>query len=411
LSTAALRRESADAEVGSMKRSESAKQLPERALRADRLRRACHALRPSDARPGRLPSARRLRDLVGSVRAAAEAGTPAAVEALDRQLEETTRQVVASIAEISIPQLRATLPEVRDESPDEIAALIDVCLDALEQRPDLWAVIEYLVTLLASTATGRRREVTTDPTTLTELLHKRCSLAGPADGMGLEALRGDLLDAVDELDNAVELAPILDRLRARKDEHREALLVPDVLRALVAYNVAVGNRLATLLGAEKALDDADPVDGPLDAPTPAQVSTVLAHAGVRALQRGIAAQANGIPVEPGAVFRIVGAIGMDRIDARESNLLLAEQRTASEEIVVAALVLGLLDERIERVAEEDIDELLLDRARLDRDWLPSVERELARCIEAALAAGEDVLAQQLAESKAKYLGHRRPCEP
>jgi len=390
-----------------MKRSDGAKQLAERAVRAERLRRACHALRPSDARPGRLPSARRLRDLVASVRAAADAGTRGAAEALDRQLEDTTRQVVASVADLSLAQLRATLPDVRERDPEEVSALLDVCLDAMDERPELWPVIEYLVTLLASTAAGGRREVTSDPTMLSELLQARCAAAHELDDALLEALRGELLDAVDELERSVELGPILERLRARKDEQRNALLVPDVLRALVTYNVAVGNRLATLIGAEKALDDADATSAAQAQQEPSLVRSMLAHAGVRQLHRGIAAHANGIAVEPGAVFRIVGRVAMDRVDAHESNLLLAEQPNATDEVVVAALVLGLLDERCQQVAVEDLDELLLDRARLADEWLPCIERELGRCIEAALAAGDEARAQQLAESKAKYLGHRR----
>jgi len=396
-----------------MKREDRAKRLDARAGRADRLRRACHALRPSDARPCRLPSARRLRDLVSSVRAAASAGTPGAVEALDRQLDDATLQVVASVAEISLAQLRATLPEVRDRHPEEIAALIDVCLEVLDTRPELWGALEYLITLLASTANAGRRELTSDPSMLTEALQARCAALLPEDSSPIEALRGEFLDAIDELEQTLEIAPILERLRARKDEHRAWLLFPDLLRALVAYNIAIGNRVATLLGAEKALDAADQADAHEESGTSALVRSILAHAGVRMLHRGIASHANGIAVEPGAVFRIVSRLALDRLDARESNLLLAEseQTSATDEAVLAAIVLGLLDERHAQVSDEDLEELLLERDALTREWIPELEVELGRCIETALSAGNETLAQQLAESKTKYLGHRRRPAP
>jgi len=390
------------------------RELSERTERSDRVRLAGRALRWVDAAHEHLPGTDALRELAQALRFVAEAAlqhgsgrlppfcVPTAT-LIDRSLAEFAKQVLDVFEQASLAQLRSTLPRVRGKYPEEVAALLDLCLDAPERIPRFWSAFEYLITLLSSEDRNGRREVTHDPVRLTDRMQAYCAGLPELPLEELEDLCAYFGNATGGMAQVTDLRPVVHELRAFKTRHLQKLLVPAILRALVDCNVALGNRLDTLIEAESILEDAEralPAE-PREPDTAALGSTLLRIESIDAVRRGLATRLSGEALAPGPVCDLVEQLDVEPLDRRECELLMLDECSEDEESLCAAIVLGLIAARQGEVFPM-LAELALEPETL-RSWLPGLEAELRDAIQRSLRAGNYAGAQKLAESKSKFL--------
>lgn len=219
----------------------------ERALRPSvRLRRVHASI--SDLGLGLLRALQQLQDdsaATAECRSEMLADIDGDLDALDRALESL-------VAETPLPQFRANLPSIARSNRAETMALLDFCLATPERRNHHLSLIDYIITLLSSERVGNARCLRSDPamaspglSVLSDLLAARYD--DSESGKAFRQASYEVLDAND-------VVSVVERMRAVKLQLGEAILVPEVLRCVVSYNLAVSNRLEVLLDADRALD-------------------------------------------------------------------------------------------------------------------------------------------------------------
>ena len=130
----------------------------------------------------------RAQELSGRLRRAASpdeqpeaaAQTPLHVELdqIDKAWEEFARELLSLVSDLPLSQLRATLPAVQESNPEEVLALLDLCVADERALGERWNLLDYLVTLASTETDDGRKRVALDPATLTPSLEALCAATG-----------------------------------------------------------------------------------------------------------------------------------------------------------------------------------------------------------------------------------------
>jgi hypothetical protein len=155
-----------------------------------------------------------------------------------------------------LSQLRATLPDVLERSRSEVVALLDLCLSAISEQPCGTPphCIDYLITLLSRHAPQGVSVLRCDPSRVSPDLQARCQMQSSAPCPDCEAAIQSFREASIEIRELDNLDPIVARVRELKARLGDCLFEADVLRALVAYNIAATNRFRELFEIAQAGD-------------------------------------------------------------------------------------------------------------------------------------------------------------
>jgi hypothetical protein len=178
-------------------------------------------LRTSNADTLRDPSAETQVDGIEQVSSAQIAH----LDNLDRKLEQLQTAIVAQIRSIRLSQLRATLPAVKRQNPEELKALFDLCLIAHDSDSPWWSLIDYMITLLACEEKGGRRYVARDPTRLTPRLDELCAACDREKNDLTDALVHMFHRARVDLERGNPAGPIIEKMRSAKHQAMETLLI------------------------------------------------------------------------------------------------------------------------------------------------------------------------------------------
>jgi hypothetical protein len=196
----------------------------------------------------------RLRAITGSDPASAEVVDPRqALAAVDGRLETLAEGIRSRLEEVPVRTLCSALDRMVGPEAGALRALAAIAIEGDVGNPGHLARIELLVTLLCVEGPPDARRVVRTPTqALPELarIDQPESYESHPDIDEAEQILGRAIMRLDRDDAGAAR----DRILRYKQRLGVRLLHPTVLRASVAYNTEMSNRLGQLLDHEHALD-------------------------------------------------------------------------------------------------------------------------------------------------------------
>ena len=409
-----------------------------RVRRYTMLRAAQRALYPMRPMPGSLPAERALRDIRQRLRAigpdpqapeedpvyATLEARLGALQEVDESLAEVSRELRAIAERISFAEIRATLPQLCETRPDEVAALLDLCLEDEQVFAPLRHLIDYLVTLLSTVTTDGNRAVWSDPVGATPRLREVCESFTDYDPAQVRAHCEAFDGAILELPRQESLEPVMHGMRDYKAQVGRLMLVPEVLQRIVEYNVAVSNRLEEVLEAERTLveaeahtpslgllasEQAEPTEAEAQPAGPPSIwrlegSDLEAREGQALFEiaEELRKHLSGGRLDKGTSGRIARALDVSPLSTWENEAFTGAEDNHEAELLRTVIVVGLL---LRQIDEEQ--ELLagtgLELERLKNTWVPHLDQKFQEAISASLGGDSYQSAKQLAQTKAKFL--------
>lgn len=306
-----------------------------------------------------------------------------------RMLDELQRSIFEQVSMIPLSQLRATLPSVKRQRPEALAALLDVCL-VVHASGSAWShLVDYLITLLVCEEEDGRRFVAHDPTTVTPLMEALCSGFDRNKTEMTSSLAEMFRDACAEVERGVPAGPIIEQMRSAKHQAMETLLVPELLRAITAYNVAVSNQRTELIETQRALEEAEfeafeeslgtrtdaPADEP-ENPVAPYDGDALDSPALRAFVAAIGRQLRGEDAGPGPEAELAAELDLSKLSGYELAALRDPDPCHVTTVVATAVGVGL----ILRSFGELGDRLVragISTEQLQSEWVPELESRMA----------------------------------
>ncbi len=329
---------------------------------------------------------------------------------IDAGLDALGAEARTRLRAIPLAQLRATLPERARSYPEEVTALLDLCLDCEEQSAEWGNLLDYVITLLATEAVDGRKRGAGDPVSLTPQLTARCEAALRAAPPDAEALAAALRMAREDLERGDALVPIVKRVRGTKRGSPETLFVPEVLRALVAYNVAVANRLDQIQQTDREIGDLDrrEIESPTGdpraaAPAPApDGGSAFDSPGLRAIADALATRLASGRVEGGVAAQIAGALDVSKLAPFDTGALRAPASHAAAPVVRIAATLALLGRQLPDRAPA-LAQLGIDAEIARTRWVAEVSERIGSAMQSGVRSSTFDDARRLADARNRLL--------
>ncbi len=395
------------------------------------LRGAQRALEPSACAPGALPAAERWRDIrerLGSLSKIVARGGAAAAGKLRPELAEIDellaglrRDLLAALSGIPLSQLRATLPMTFREYADEVVALLDLCVGTESGRTDRARITEYLTTMIASEQCAGVRRMVRDPVHISPALSRYSNSLGealdPDTDPARVAERFD--DAARRLQEASNVSPVLDEVRTLKGELGEAIFAPQILRAVVDYNLEVWNRHEDLLDQTRTDDwiaDSElilSIEVELEDEPQAPISSQPAQQpredeearassqreGIARSEAAIAARLSGKLPEDELLQQIISGL---ELSEREQQAFAASDASEIDELFRAMVATGIAVRRIPTLGAR-FSELDLRPAVLQSVWVRRLNEKVRDTTRQLIARGAYADASEVSATKRRFL--------
>ena len=320
---------------------------------------------------------------------------------IDAGLDDVARTLRAQLDDAPLTQLRATLPAVCDRHPDEVAALLDLCLPATPQVEERDALIDYLVTLLSTEDRGGVRHLSANPTAVTPRLLELCRQAEQSAPPEALELADDFDEARRELARTESLWPLVARMRSSKTWGTRYLLVPVLLKAIVKYNLAVWNRQEELQEVERTLDEAEWWNEEPEAAGPALESAFESSA-LDAVAGAIAARLAWRDPPEGVPEDLAEWLEPERFSLFEEECFRAAAADSVAVTVRVAVCLGLLARKLPDEADR-VRALGIDPDQMQGDWIEEAGQRLRAATQECLGANRFDDARKLAEVRTHNL--------
>jgi hypothetical protein len=397
-----------------------------RVTRYSCLRGVERALLPSVRRRRQLPTTvlgvdllGRLQKLLERVRANAFADEVDVEEAevalaeIDETLENYSSQLLAMIRETPLSELSSSLPSVVDTSRSEVVALLDLCLDDAAPGPsgESQKRIDFLITLLSKQRIRGVATLKCDPSKVTIGVARHCGAHDAiADYRGIEYAR-IFRDATMELLGLDNLNEIIARIDGVKQELGDCLFDREVLRALVAFNLAAENRFRELFELEHlqdlALDRTLRALTELDSEAPeiaqtARLRGALGSPGMRALEEAIRERLSGTDRATDVARRLARSIDLSRLEGTDVDALVNPEEDLTGALTRAAVVVGLTLRDLPSLTER-LHELDIDVTRMKTDWVKELDQALQSAIQTLTLAGRSEEAMRLSRTRMRFL--------
>ena len=237
--------------------------------------------------------------------------TPSDLQEIDAKLEEfeTSMRIVAR--DISVSQLRSTLPAQRTSNRNGLLDLLDVLIGHDPSNFEVVSLhigaIDYLITLLCTSGESSGGRVQHDPVTLTTRIHSLCEYAKEIDGSDYADVEAEFFSASNMSSDDLREEFQRRTLRSRKAALGMAFFIPRILRAVTTYNVALLDRVA-----DEILDSDDwgsiPETGTSDAEPDQTFGSVFVAEPLRRLADSARRRANGEEAQASASDRIAWSL-------------------------------------------------------------------------------------------------------
>ncbi len=285
-----------------------------------------------------------LRDLAG--RSQSGAAPASVVEHIDQALVEQSERTRAFVDQIDMRQLRATIPMIAHQHPDEVGGLVDLLLGGdLESDKNL-RMLEYLITLLCAEEVSGRRHVRQNPAEVTAQLKTVCDAQRSAAGSDWILAERMLEQSTAKVMQGADVGQIRDRARQCKEEFGGQLLHPSVLMASVKYNVAMWNQLAAEIDSSRSIEElaSDLLlndVGEMPVPLPGSTgASLLDSRDFGQLLETFSARMRGEPAGTGRFDRLVDRLALDRIPPRYAEDFAETEPDTVTLHVRAAILMG-----------------------------------------------------------------------
>ena len=270
------------------------------------------------------------------------------LKGLDQRLSEFESSMRGVAAEISVAQLRSTLPNFLVNDRPGLLDLLDVLIGSdpteFEKATDRIGAIDYLMTLLCTSGESSDGAIRHDPVTLTPRVEAVCQRAEEASGAQFPEVEAEFFAASTMSGEDLREEFALRTLRSRKAELGPAFFVPRILRAVVTYNAVLLDRVAA-----EILDSGDwgfvGNFGTESAATDESSTSVFAGESLRAIAQSIRLRAadekaQSTPGDP--ISQIAWALDFDYLAPNELKALLGPDVATEEDVLGTAILVGLL---------------------------------------------------------------------
>lgn len=395
------------------------------------LRGAQRALEPSACAPGQLPAPDRWREIrerlaalsKGLARGDADTGHSLRAElaGIDERLATLKDELVAALDAVPLSQLRATLPTTFLEYEDEVVALLDLCVDTERGRAERVRITEYLVTLIASEQCAGVRRMVRDPVHISGALNRYAGLMAAA--LGAETRSASAAEAFDDaarrLQEASNVSPVLDEVRALKQELGEAIFAPGILRAVVDYNLSVWNRHEDLLDRTRTddwiadselilsieLEGEDELESgvpehAVDRPSESELERAESQRdGIEGIEAAIARRLRGQALERELHARIIAGL---ELSEREQKAFEDPNSAGADEVFRAMVATGAALRSLPE-ASAALQELGLRPGVLQADWVRALNERIRQTTKQLIANGSYGEAREISATKHRFL--------
>lgn len=359
-------------------------------------RALCHSVHPSQLESVRGES-RALLILLQTYSTQIQAGgqkpaldaAPVSLEDIDRGLFEQSERTLTVLGRINLAQLRATIPALSEQHPEEVCGLIDLLLSGDLDSDKNLRMLEYLITIMSTQDSNGRRVVVREPCQVTPRLDEAA-----ADRLG--AATADCLVAEQVLENATakalqggDIGETRDRVRRYKEELGRDVLHPRVLAAAVAYNVAMWNEVANEIESSRSIEQltedllVTEAESGLVSALMAPARETLSSKPFTQLIHAFGARVLGQPLGDDPTSLVVGTLDLKALRVEDIELFAENEANGADEatwLMRSAVVLGLVLCKCDAL-EKPLTDLSLDPELLATqcvDDLASQISELAR---------------------------------
>jgi hypothetical protein len=245
----------------------SEREVIARINRYSKLRAAERAIEPSVRVRRDLPTAILGRDLLVDLRKASqiarEGGADpirqtliAMVEEIDETLVGFALQLKRIINQTPMIQLRASLPAIAEQFRVEAVALLEVCLEADDIDDCPMLLVDFLITLLSTSQGAGIKAVSSDPCIASQTVERFSNEWLNHTSEENELLAAEFRNAAVEVLNLEDLERLVKKMREKKRPLRYKYFHPEILRSIVAYNLAVANRFKIVINQSRERDRA-----------------------------------------------------------------------------------------------------------------------------------------------------------
>lgn len=380
---------------------EAAPELAQRIERLRALRAAWGVLAPSGlSNEGRqiAETGRAVTDLLASMMQTDAPHDAASLAGLDTLLDEFETSMQRVAAHVPIPQLRSTLPRYLARDRRGLLDLLDVFLGAeleAERASDgrIFA-IDYLITLLCTSADGPIGAIRHDPVTLTPRLQSLCAQADEAGDPALEEIEAEFF-AASNMDAEDLRAEFQQRtLRSRKAELGSAFFASRILRAIVTYNAALLGRVAGEI--------IESGDWGFTQRASGEATPLFESPGLQQLAAAARRRARGEQARPEAPDRIIWALDFSYLDDIEKRALESEALGTADDPLGTAILVGLICRSL-AVLSIDLQDAGLSPDEVSDGWVPELTALFQAEINQNISSDQYKVACALSAMKDKFL--------
>ncbi len=335
------------------------------------LRAAQRALSPSVRSPETLPDLvplRALRSQLQALMAAVESRDKgeAADPTLDTfgadmALDGYARQLRLVAGGVTLPQLRASLPELAKQQRDEVVALLDLLIEEDGGIDSRMSVIDYLITLLCVVRQGDSWSMVVDPPNVSEGARARSLGTPPCDPERQNEIFRRFLNAMEQLKAGGNADSVLGEMRKYKQEIGAYFFAPEIMRCVVSYNLAVRTHREAQIAAVRAMDrevDLDPIaaERPPETAAPAAAPetppTALGAEGLAAIEAAIGQCIAGRESAAGTAGEIADRVDIAGIPPEVREAFQGGGTSEVQTLIRRIAVLGLVAEKHAELAPQ-----------------------------------------------------------
>jgi hypothetical protein len=320
------------------------------------------------------------------------------LDELDGRIDAFEREMRDVALDVSLAQLRSTLPERAERKRRSVLDLLDLLLgaeiDGLDGTESRILVIDYIVTLLCTTNSPSDAAHLHDPVTLTPRMYGLCERSDIDYDERLPEIEAEFYAAADLYEADTRSDSELRALARRKMELGPSYFAPGVLRAVTAYNAALTRRIAEQVESSQDWGDLASEEAELGGVFEAPVLTALASA----LRRRSAGDApTATPID-----RIAWCLDLSYLDASERKAVLADSVGQRDDVMGTTILVGLLS-RSAVVLEDEFPAIGISPKQLSDEWIPELDDALKYQTQQQLAGDDYQKACTLSELKNKFL--------
>ena len=381
------------------------------------LRAAHRALAPSVRSPESLPTAQPLRAIRDQLRALLDAvddpagGSKAFGDAdllgIDDALDGYARQLRLVADGISIPQFRASLPEAARAQRDEVLKLLDVLIEEGEALDARLNLVDYLITLVCTARQDGRWTLVADPPTVSEGTRNR-SFAAPDCEPALEAeIVGRFRTATERLGGGEDFEAVVRDMHGYKQEVAPYFFLPEVLRCIVAYNLALRiirdremSRARELdLEVDRETESVPPGGGPEPDAAP---ESAFGSPGLSAIEGALERRLSGSDPLPGAGGEIAARMDVAKLRSFEVDLFTHPNPDDLGRLKRRIIVLGFVAEKHPEIGSE-LAALGINPAQVEDAWVREASDRVQSTTNDLVATNAYDAARRLSDLQSRVL--------